>query len=73
VLNAPGLLDADYRGELHVVLINLGRDRFTVERGARIARLAFSPTAQPGLVEVAVEDLFPPEHQPRGFGSTGKP
>jgi dUTP pyrophosphatase len=45
VLNAPGTLDASYRGELHVILINLGADPFTVERGARIAFLVFAPVA----------------------------
>ena len=59
VLNSPGTLDADYRGELHVILANLGAEPFVVERGARIAQLVLSPTVQaeihevPGLEDVA--------------------
>ena len=59
VLNSPGTLDADYRGELQVLLVNLGSAPFIVERGARIAQLVLSPTVQaeihevPGLEDVA--------------------
>jgi len=53
VLNSPGTLDADYRGELHVILVNLGNEPFEVERGTRIAQLVFAPTVQAGVLEVA--------------------
>ena len=53
VLNSPGTLDADYRGELHVILVNLGNEPFTVERGAKIAQLVLSPTAQASIHEVS--------------------
>jgi len=46
VLNSPGTLDADYRGEVHVILANFGNEPFTVERGARIAQLVLSLTCR---------------------------
>ena len=69
VLNSPGTLDADYRGELHVVLANLGSEPFIVERGARIAQLVFAPTVRVKLNEVAALDET--TRGIRGFGSTG--
>jgi dUTP pyrophosphatase len=73
VLNSPGTLDADYRGELHVILANFGADPFTVTRGAKIALLVFSPVARTNLVEVArLEELAPSERGARGLGSTGR-
>jgi dUTP pyrophosphatase len=69
VLNSPGTLDADYRGELHVILVNLGNEPFEVERGARIAQLVFAPTVQAGVLEVAALDET--TRGVRGFGSTG--
>jgi dUTP pyrophosphatase len=57
VLNSPGTLDADYRGELHVILANFGAEPFTVERGARIAQLVLSPTVRAAVYEVKPEDL----------------
>jgi dUTP pyrophosphatase len=69
VLNAPGTLDADYRGELHVILINLGDEPFAVERGARIAQLVLSTTTTlGGICEVLSLDDQPP----RGFDSVGR-
>jgi dUTP pyrophosphatase len=69
VLNAPGTLDADYRGELHVILINLGDEPFTVERGARIAHLVLSATImRSGICEVSSLD----DPDPRGFASIGQ-
>src|ERR1700722_9132500 len=53
VLNSPGTIDADYRGEIGVILINLGADPFEVKRGARIAQLVVSPVARVALVESA--------------------
>jgi dUTP pyrophosphatase len=56
VLNSPGTFDADYRGELHVILANFGQDGFPVARGARIAQLVFSPTLRPSICEVSSLD-----------------
>jgi len=67
--NAPGTIDADYRGEVMVPLINWGREPFTVEHAMRVAQMIVAPVARPTVVEV--EAL---EETPRGaggFGSTG--
>ncbi len=69
VLNSPGTVDADYRGELHVILVNFGRDSFTIERGARIAQLVLAATLQAVICEVANLDQTP--RGAGGFGSTG--
>ena len=53
VLNSPGTIDADYRGEIQVILVNLGTSLFTVERGARIAQLIIAATMQVAICEVA--------------------
>lgn len=68
VLNAPGTVDADYRGEIHVLLINLGHGSFTIERGARIAQLIIAPAMQT-MVSEAV-DLDETTRGVAGFGST---
>jgi dUTP pyrophosphatase len=57
VLNAPGTIDADYRGEVCVILVNLGTEPYVVERGARIAQLVFAPTVQASLHEVSIEEF----------------
>jgi len=69
VLNAPGTIDSDYRGEVRVPLINLGDEAFTVERGMRIAQLVIAPVVQAGFNEVS--DLDETERGAGGFGSTG--
>jgi dUTP pyrophosphatase len=69
VLNAPGTIDADYRGEIGVVMVNLGAAPFTVTRGMRIAQLIVAPVERARLVEVA--DLEPTLRGVGGFGSTG--
>ena len=69
VLNAPGTIDADYRGEVKVPLINLGEAPFTVTRGMRIAQMVVAPVASVRLVEVAALDATP--RGGNGFGSTG--
>ena len=69
VLNSPGTLDADYRGEVHVILVNLGREPYAIQRGARIAQLFLMTTMQFGIVEVA--SLDETTRGIRGFGSTG--
>ncbi|MGE0845365.1 MAG: dUTP diphosphatase [Flavobacteriaceae bacterium] len=69
VLNAPGTIDSDYRGEIGVALINLGRENFTVERGMRIAQMVIAPAPRYRLVETrALEETMRGEG---GFGSTG--
>jgi len=69
VLNSPGTIDADYRGELGVILINHGDVAFTVTRGMRIAQLVIAAVAQAVLAEVA--ELSATERGAGGFGSTG--
>lgn len=69
VPNAPGTIDADYRGEVKVALINLGREDFMVEPGMRVAQLVFAPVARAGIVEVA--ELSSTDRGTGGFGSTG--
>ncbi len=69
VLNAPGTIDADYRGEVMVALINLGTEPFTVERGMRIAQLVVAPITRVRLRQVA--DLDETARGDGGFGSTG--
>jgi dUTP pyrophosphatase len=69
VLNAPGLVDAGYRGEIRVLLINHGAEAVTLERGERIAQLVIQPVAQVRLVET---DRLPDSNRGEGgFGSTG--
>lgn len=69
VLNAPGTIDADYRGELGVILANLSQEVQPVEPGERIAQLLFAPVTRGQLVEVEV--LSETERGRGGFGSTG--
>jgi dUTP pyrophosphatase len=70
VLNAPGTIDADYRGEIGVVLVNLSNDDFTIQPGERIAQLVLSQYQQIQWDEV--ETLPSTERGEGGFGSTGK-
>ena len=70
VLNAPGTVDADYRGEVGVILANLSREAQRIEPGDRIAQLVFTPVTRADLAEV--EELRPSERGQGGFGSTGK-
>ena len=69
VLNAPGTIDADYRGEIGVILVNLGQDPFTVSRGSRIAQMVIAPHAQAAWQPVEV--LSKSARGEGGFGSTG--
>jgi dUTP pyrophosphatase len=69
VLNAPGTVDADYRGEVQVLLVNLGSEPFTVTRGMRIAQMIVAPVIQVELLEVEQVDETP--RAAGGFGSTG--
>jgi dUTP pyrophosphatase len=68
-LNTPGTIDADYRGEVGVLLINLSKDRVVLKRGDRIAQMVIAPTVQATLVEVEV--LSDTTRGAGGFGSTG--
>lgn len=70
VLNAPGTIDADYRGELKVLLVNHGDEPFAVTRGARIAQLVLAPVARATVVEAEAVD--PSGRGEGGFGSTGR-
>lgn len=69
VLNSPGTIDADYRGEIKVILINLGDETFTIERGMRIAQMVVSPVNMVAWSEV--ESLPESARAENGFGSTG--
>jgi len=69
VLNAPGTIDSDYRGELEVILINLGAEPFTVKNGDRIAQMVIAPVARAEVSEA--ELLSETERGTGGFGSTG--
>jgi dUTP pyrophosphatase len=69
VLNAPGTIDSDYRGEVGVLLINLGDEPFEIVRGARIAQLVFAPCARAILIET--DNLTTTGRESNGFGSTG--
>ena len=69
VLNTPGTIDADYRGELQVLLVNLGSDSFEIARGMRVAQLVVAPIARVRLSQVAT--LARTLRGTGGFGSTG--
>ncbi len=69
VLNTPGTVDADYRGEVKVILVNLGKEPFTVTRGMRIAQMVIAPVVQATMEQV---DALPDTARGAGgFGSTG--
>jgi dUTP pyrophosphatase len=69
VVNGPGTIDADYRGEIGVLLINFGKEPFTILDGDRIAQMVISQVFRPILEEV--DDLPPTRRQEGGFGHTG--
>ena len=69
VLNTPGTVDADYRGEIKVILINHSKDKFTVKKGERIAQMVVCPVVQVQLEEV--QELSSTSRGTGGFGSTG--
>jgi dUTP pyrophosphatase len=70
VLNSPGTIDSDYRGEIKVLLINLGDRDFKIKRGDRIAQAVVAPIIQAKIVEV--DNLSTTKRGEKGFGSTGK-
>lgn len=69
MVNAPGTIDADYRGEIRVIVINHGQEPFLIRRGDRIAQMVIAPVVQPAIVEV--EQLPETERGEGGFGHTG--
>jgi len=69
LLNSPGTIDADYRGEIMVLLVNLGNGHYLVRRGERIAQMVVAPVVQATLREV--DDLNDSHRGPGGFGHTG--
>ena len=69
LVNSPGTIDADYRGEIGVILVNLSNDPFTVERGERIAQMVIAKHEQARWIEV--DQLGESERGEKGFGSTG--
>ena len=69
VLNTPGTIDADYRGEIKIILINLGHEDFVIERGMRIAQMIIAPVVQATLKQV--DALDETARGAGGFGSTG--
>lgn len=69
VVNAPGTIDADYRGEIRVALVNLGTEAYTIVRGDRIAQLVVSPVTTAQFREAALDETL---RGAGGFGSTGR-
>ncbi len=69
VLNSPGTVDSDYRGEVKVLLINLGREEVVINRGDRIAQMVIAPVCRVEVVEV--EEVSQTSRGEGGFGSTG--
>lgn len=69
VLNSPGTIDADYRGEIQVILVNLGTETFEITRGTRIAQMIIAPIIHVEIVESGHLDAT--EREGGGFGSTG--
>ena len=69
LVNAPGTIDADYRGEIGVILVNLGEEDFEITRGLRIAQMVIAPVSRVDLVEV--DAISTSERGAGGFGSTG--
>jgi dUTP diphosphatase len=70
LINSPGTIDADYRGEIKVLLVNLGSAPIAVRRGDRVAQLVIAPVARAELIEVA--ELGPSSRGSGGFGHTGR-
>jgi dUTP pyrophosphatase len=69
ILNAPGTIDSDYRGEVKVILINLGKEKFIIKNGDRIAQMIFAPVIQARFIKK--QNLKNTERGEGGFGSTG--
>jgi dUTP pyrophosphatase len=69
MLNTPGTIDSGYRGEIKVIVINLGEKEYRVEKGKKIAQIVFAKVETPKILEV--NELEPSSRSNRGFGSTG--
>ena len=69
IANAPGTIDSDYRGEVAILLVNLGDQDFTITRGMRIAQMVVAPVTQ--VTPIATDSLADTERGDAGFGSTG--
>ncbi len=69
ILNSPGTIDSDYRGEIKIIIINLGRGKFIIKRNDRIAQMVLSPVLKATIKEV--DELPPTERNAGGFGHTG--
>ena len=70
ILNSPGTIDSDYRGEIKIIMINLGKEKFTIKRGDRIAQLVVSKVFTANLIQS--DDLNHSKRGKGGFGHTGK-
>ena len=70
ILNSPGTIDSDYRGEIKIIIINLGKEKFTIKRGDRIAQLVVSKVFTANLIQS--DDLNHSKRGKGGFGHTGK-
>jgi len=70
LLNTPGTIDSDYRGEIKLIVINLGEEEYTLKRGERIAQMVFAQVVRPEILEV--ESLDQTDRGAGGFGHTGK-
>ncbi len=70
VLNSPGTIDADYRGEVKVILVNLGEQDFAIRRGDRVAQMVVAPVSAVAFTEK--DSLDETERGSKGFGSTGR-
>ena len=71
VLNAPGTIDSDYRGEIKVILVNLSQESFVIEPGMRIAQMVIAPYTQIAWNQVADLEAYTTQRLASGFGSTG--
>ena len=69
LLNTPGTIDAGYRGEIKVIIMNLGKEEYKIEKGKKIAQVVFNKIEEPELTEV--EELDESKRGENGFGSTG--
>lgn len=69
ILNSPGTIDSDYRGEIKIIIINMGQEKFIIKRNDRIAQAVLSPVSKAVIKEV--NDLPPTERSGGGFGHTG--
>ena len=71
IVNSPGTIDSDFRGEIHLIVINHGQQTFTVKHGDRIAQMILQEVQQAELVQVQEQDLDHTSRGQGGFGSTG--